>query len=380
MKGKGQERVRKDEGRRNFQKASEYSQKVIRHLYKNNNAKSLSNTYRMETKERHENDSFLTYGEVDSHSFLQILGLVDNFLPLDGKVFYDLGSGSGLACVIAALSPYSFSSVLGIEIVPGLVELSHAILKNLQNCLSNSASNTTKQPQSLQSKKISSEVDFTSTIDSILAESGGKIAMEALANRICKEIGHKQYKAAMKKYSSFLQCIKSHSEKYLLSEDGKEVSRNCTSIEETPALHIDEAADTPEVELSVDNDIAVDDHKPLEERVKEFYRNRLPVIEFTEGDIFLIPWWITADVVYVASLLFSNEMMEQLTRLVYQMKENSVFITLKPLLLVSSEDSTSSDSTERGSKVDVHLVHESFFKMSWQMAKVYIYQVRKTLC
>lgn len=67
---------------------------------------------------------------------------------------------------------------------------------------------------------------------------------------------------------------------------------------------------------------------------------------------------------YAASLLFSDDMMEKLTQQVMLMTSNSWFISLKPLALLSEE---------RQSKVK--LKSESFYKMSWRMAKVYIYQI-----
>jgi hypothetical protein len=95
-------------------------------------------------------------------------------------------------------------------------------------------------------------------------------------------------------------------------------------------------------------------------------------VEFTCGDIFEIDWWSTADVVYCASLLFTDAMMVQLSELVYKMKVGSWFVSLKPLSEVSP---SGTDSNCDGQSAAFRLVDESFFKMSWQMAKVYIYRI-----
>ena len=91
----------------------------------------------------------------------------------------------------------------------------------------------------------------------------------------------------------------------------------------------------------------------------------LPEIEFIEGDIFKHSWHEDADVVYAASLLFTDSMMHELTEQVLKMKPGSWMISLKPLKLTSS-------CTEK-----VILKEKSFHKMSWQMAEVYIYQIAK---
>jgi hypothetical protein len=124
----------------------------------------------------------------------------------------------------------------------------------------------------------------------------------------------------------------------------------------------------------------------------------LPSIEFVCGDVFEVEWWHTADVVYAASLLFSDRMMERLTARVRLMKQGAWCISLMPLLLdrmpgvpssasvrAVGADSESLDESEQSKQeiaVQSSLVyrmpvlkHASFFKMSWQMAMVYIYQI-----
>jgi hypothetical protein len=92
----------------------------------------------------------------------------------------------------------------------------------------------------------------------------------------------------------------------------------------------------------------------------------LPVITFHCGDMFAHDWWAGADVVYAASLLFSDAMMETLTLQASRLRPGAWVISLKPLLL-----SLCASHMERC----IELRTEGWYKMSWQMAKVYIYQV-----
>lgn len=90
-----------------------------------------------------------------------------------------------------------------------------------------------------------------------------------------------------------------------------------------------------------------------------------PDIQFTAGSIFDIDWWTCGEeecvVAYAASLLFSEDMMKQLTEKTRLLSSGSWMISLKPLIL------------DEGDARRIVLKHESFFKMSWQMAKVYVY-------
>ncbi len=61
----------------------------------------------------------LIYGDVDFHSFAASLSLIQ---PTSKDIFFDLGSGVGKACVIAALA-YDIHDCRGIEIVPSLHQL-----------------------------------------------------------------------------------------------------------------------------------------------------------------------------------------------------------------------------------------------------------------
>lgn len=89
----------------------------------------------------------------------------------------------------------------------------------------------------------------------------------------------------------------------------------------------------------------------------------LPEIDYIQGDIFEQKWYEDADVVYVSSLLFSDQMMDNLTAQALRMKKGSWLISLKPLKL----------STECHDKIVLR--QKSFHKMSWNMAEVFIYQL-----
>jgi trans-aconitate methyltransferase len=65
-----------------------------------------------------------TYGEVVPESFAELVAAAE---PAEGEVFIDLGSGTGKATFMAALS-FPFSRVLGVELLPGLGELARQLL------------------------------------------------------------------------------------------------------------------------------------------------------------------------------------------------------------------------------------------------------------
>ena len=82
-------------------------------------------------QERKEKEVFsegsFTYGEIDFLSFAEIFMIVaKKYAPCnlwEGGVFYDLGSGSGKACLAAALL-WPFDVCRGIELQVGVFEKS----------------------------------------------------------------------------------------------------------------------------------------------------------------------------------------------------------------------------------------------------------------
>jgi SAM-dependent methyltransferase len=65
-----------------------------------------------------------TYGEVMPESFAELLSAAS---PAEGEVFLDLGSGTGKATFMAAMS-FPFSRVVGVELLPGLGDLARELL------------------------------------------------------------------------------------------------------------------------------------------------------------------------------------------------------------------------------------------------------------
>lgn len=73
-------------------------------------------------------DHTLTYGETEFHGFRDFLQAVG---AVDGQIFYDLGSGVGKAMIAAALSGICFVKVIGIEILPSLIQCSRDVIEEL---------------------------------------------------------------------------------------------------------------------------------------------------------------------------------------------------------------------------------------------------------
>ncbi len=69
------------------------------------------------------------YGEVDFESFCKILDLTN---PKENEIFYDLGSGTGKAVIIAYLC-YPFAKCIGVEKMDELYFASDDIAKSLNN-------------------------------------------------------------------------------------------------------------------------------------------------------------------------------------------------------------------------------------------------------
>ncbi len=89
-------------------------------LYQNVNGTYLS---KLDRKKRPEALNLL-YGEVTFEGFYQLLQLVK---PKSKEVFYDLGSGTGKALIIAAMTQ-NFSKLIGIETLPSLYQACEAVV------------------------------------------------------------------------------------------------------------------------------------------------------------------------------------------------------------------------------------------------------------
>jgi hypothetical protein len=107
---------------RRFKKGLQIKDKyrTFHSLFHDSNGFILSKNERLNTQ-----DDSLLYGEIDFESFVAALSLVS---PKDSDIFYDLGAGTGKACLTAALV-FKLTSIHGVEILSSLHAESQRILK-----------------------------------------------------------------------------------------------------------------------------------------------------------------------------------------------------------------------------------------------------------
>jgi SAM-dependent methyltransferase len=75
------------------------------------------------------NDTSFIYGEISYEGFSEVLASAS---PSTNEIIYDLGSGTGKAIICAALL-YDWKKCVGVEFLPGLYDVSQALLKNFLN-------------------------------------------------------------------------------------------------------------------------------------------------------------------------------------------------------------------------------------------------------
>ena len=404
-----------------YQKRSELAIKVSRHLYRSVDGRGISLAVRKEKLGL--DDASLTYGEIVPQSFLQILRLCNPMARDEGSGalrFVDLGSGTGRACITAALSPHGFTHVTGIELLPELHSAALLVQESLKTMLERGPELILNELQTKKRVQNRSKITTTSisSLESIVVkvlsirqagsqfgDSSHALPLDYLANLVCKDMGHKAFKAAVKPYKTFMRFIVSKPELFQLSSVGN--SKTVCLVEPSAAsLYSEVVCENYSTRHGSSDDINAPD---LDDRgvpttgvgasplvlsgADVAMLDPMPTISFLCGSIFDIDWWSDSDVAYAASLLFSEEMIGMLTQRALQMRDGSWIISLKPLALTNSHIRTNSSSgyafgvglgldkhTCSGSTAEspasmLQLRHESFFKMSWQMAKVYIYQV-----
>ena len=128
----------------------------------NDSSTSSSSSSSSNSSSSSSKDPSLTYGEVVVSSFLSILSFIDSYNSSinsnsgnsdSDRVFIDLGSGTGKAVYIAALTSNSgFNQCWGIELVPILLnDQFNTIIARLQSS-SLPPPTTTTPPSSLKSK------------------------------------------------------------------------------------------------------------------------------------------------------------------------------------------------------------------------------------
>lgn len=358
-----------------IQRRTELCVKICRTLYRNVHGRELSIKYRKEVADM--SDPTLTFGEIVPQSFLQILNFTSDVTRPAGRKFVDLGSGTGRACMCAALSPYGFSTVIGIELMPDLHQQSVMVKNCLHDMLEKPCTSNVivKSKSTSKSKHVPKDID---SVANVILSSGEPILMDQFANAISKEMGHKEFKAAVKPFKTFARYVKEKTSICELSADGKVVQgqRNTLSSSQTDESVISTVIEESGVVVQLEQGEGEAGDKGSEiDREHYDYKitvddvpilSPLPEIAFLNGDMFTFEWWEDTDVMYAASLLFSESMMEKLTVQASRMKSGSWVISLKPLLLGLNKDLLEAEMVLRS---------ESFYKMSWQMAKVYIYQV-----
>lgn len=102
------------------------AKQIFETLYSKVDGRSLS----LEGRETHQYKSkSFVYGEVVPDSFYQIISQLN---PQPGQVFYDLGSGTGKAVLLAHML-FDFSETIGIEFVDALYKSSVDVLQRYQN-------------------------------------------------------------------------------------------------------------------------------------------------------------------------------------------------------------------------------------------------------
>lgn len=362
------------------QKRNDLMQKVIRLLYRDVHGMKLSQEYRQEFKQT--DSETLTYGEIVPESFMQILSLCDAFARSSScpKTFVDLGCGTGKAVFVASLGSSVFERAVGIDIIPGLVEAAQDVKTRLEMVLSSTIQPQT-QPRSEQVGALDTSAAKCVNEDSqdllrhalhILSSSEEKeMRVDKLATLICTNIGSKKYKLLLRPYRTFQRFLFQNMD-YFTIRPSDVINIDIISSKGLLLSSPSEADENDEFAQSVSTRPATADislTKLLDEQKLKLFSPRAD-IEFINGDIFEEPWWEYADIAYAASLLFSDEMIYSLSVLAAKMKTGSHIISLKPLYLSSS--TVDGDKSENR----LALISESFFKMSWQMAKVYVYRVR----
>jgi Histone methylation protein DOT1 len=353
--------------------------KLIRHIYHavTKTSMSLSNEYR---KSLGKESTALTYGEIVPESFLQILQLCHK--PRGGT-FVDLGCGVGKANFVAALSSIGFDKVWGIEIVPDLVLAAESVRELLSAAVESAKVTPIHSPSSSSAKLETGTGNYSLELVEaarvlILESETRSLPADALVNALCLSLGHKKYKSLLKPYKSFKKFLAVHS---IFCTDPSCSISSCDRISCTESIDAVANADVGPVPIPP---AAIEDHGECPELVLAKLLDKkamdlllpLPEIVFDEGDIFIIPWWEQADVVYVASLLFTEDMMRKLTLRASKMKSGSWIVTLSALLIVKTEGEQERAEEDHDEIRRIKFVSESFFKMSWHMAKVYFYNIR----
>jgi hypothetical protein len=365
----------------------------------------------------------LTYGEIDVDSFMNILQLVDriknknsniDIRGTDNEVFVDLGCGTGKPILTAALGPIRFKKAWGIEIIPQLVETGQCALNRFHDfitCKETHVSMDDDSNNTRHKKKniLSANIQLENAIQSILQDdlksnlqsqspSYEGIMMNILCNKIISKVGKKVYKNALHGKGSFLKFVRDNS-LFVVSDSNvvrlNEIEQKKRKEEEAGKEMRTVYHSTTSIDFATDIDtgtlIASDTDCNAARQISQSQLTKiklsttelqsilpLPEMALIVGDIFspTLPWWVDATVVYVASLLFEYDLMIQLGRCVSRLQIGAIFISLKALPEISIEGDGDEEVDDDVSKKRLVLIEESFFRMTWAMAKVFIYEMK----
>jgi precorrin-6B methylase 2 len=97
------------------------AQQIFEQLYSGFSGYDIA---RSEKERMGRQEAATTYGEVVPTAFYDVMLAAE---PKEGEVFFDLGSGTGKATILAALV-FPFSRVVGIELLPGLGDAARQVL------------------------------------------------------------------------------------------------------------------------------------------------------------------------------------------------------------------------------------------------------------
>jgi trans-aconitate methyltransferase len=218
---------------------------LIRALYKNVNGNEASLNYIRKGFNDgliEKSDLSLTYGEVVCASFLQILGYVatsktcsDAVTEGNNRIFYDLGCGTGRAVICAALSPHQFRKVIGIELIPELLESAAKVNICLQDAVTSSCKDTSPGARcslTVAPKRTSRSIvphlnrgQLVNTISNIISKrnsvDGGDCSLDVVSNELTKQLGHKVYKLSLQPFGKFSKFVKDNSEYFSISDDSQ---------------------------------------------------------------------------------------------------------------------------------------------------------------
>lgn len=98
-----------------------HAQQIFEQLYSGFSGYDIA---RNEKERMGRQEAATTYGEVIPTAFHDVMLAAE---PREGEVFFDLGSGTGKATILAALT-FPFSRVVGIELLPGLGDAARQVL------------------------------------------------------------------------------------------------------------------------------------------------------------------------------------------------------------------------------------------------------------